>query len=604
MASFEHNMILSASGWRKVFAQSGNEQDFSREIGDENYALSVLAAQAFAEYLCEKKGILQPTIVVAKDTRPTGDEICRAILQALKSLEKISVRFLGVASAPEIMAYAKSADGFIYVSASHNPVGHNGIKFGLCDGGVLSADENAQVKEIFLRKVAGVKSVSEFVKEYREIEIEGILERRDFFKGESLSAYEKFSSEVISAISDEDGREKFFGEFDSILGENKIGVVCDFNGSARTECIDKDFFKKHNVDFLSMNDISGKIAHEIIPEPENLIHVQKFLEETRAKSGGEKFVLGYMCDCDGDRGNLVYWSERENAAKILKAQEVFSLSVLAELSYMAWLLGNDADKGKMAVAVNCPTSMRIDEIAQAFGAKVFRAEVGEANVVNLARELRLQGFVVRILGEGSNGGTITHPSCVRDPLNTVFAIIKLLAIRDRRVGGGEERKGLFHLWCEASGIPYKKDFTLDDIIASLPKYTTTGVSESRALFKVRSRDIALLKKNFQGEFERSFASDSEGFVGKYSITSWSASLTNGTKEVSRAKDFSKSGTGGLKILFYENGSQTPSSFIWMRPSGTEPVFRILCDVKGSDAQKERDLLSWETMLLRKADAEN
>ena len=193
---------------------------------------------------------------------------------------------------------------------------------------------------------------------------------------------------------------------------------------------------------------------------------------------------------------------------------------------------------------------------------------------------------------------------MRDPLNTVFAIIKLLAIKDRRVDGDEERKGLFHLWCDVSGIPYKKVFTLDDIIDSLPKYTTTGVSESRALLKVRSRDIALLKKKFQIEFERSFASDSEGFVGKYSITSWSASLTNGTKEVSHAKDFSKSGTGGLKILFYENGSQVPSSFIWMRPSGTEPVFRILCDVKGSDAQKERDLLSWETMLLRKADAEN
>lgn len=604
MSSLEHNMILSASGWRKVFAQSGNEQDFSREIGEENYALSILASRAFAEYLREKKGIESPAIVVAKDTRPTGDEICRAILQALLRIEKISVRFLGVASAPEIMAYAKSADGFIYVSASHNPVGHNGIKFGLCDGGVLSADENAQVKEIFLREIAGVKNVSEFVREYREIEIEGILERRDFFKGESLSAYEKFSSEVISAISDEGARENFFCEFDSILNENKIGVVCDFNGSARTECIDKKFFEKHNVDFLSMNDVSGKIAHEIIPEPENLVHVQKFLKETRAKSGNEKFVLGYMCDCDGDRGNLVYWSERENAAKILKAQEVFSLSVLAELSYMAWLFGRGAEARKMAVAVNCPTSMRIDEIAKAFGAKVFRAEVGEANVVNLARELRSKGFAVRILGEGSNGGTITHPSCVRDPLNTVFAIIKLLAIRDRRVDGGEEKKGLFHLWCEATGVPYKKDFTLDDIIASLPKYTTTGVSESRALLKVHSRDIALLKKNFQSEFERSFASDSEGFVKKYSITSWSASLTNGTKEVSQASDFSKSGTGGLKILFYEKGSQVPASFIWMRPSGTEPVFRILCDVKGSDAQKEKDLLSWETKLLQKADVEN
>lgn len=599
--SIEHNMILSASGWRKVFAQSGNEQDFSGEIGDENYAISILAAQSFVEYLCEKKSISFPAIVVARDTRPTGSEMCRAILQALKKNGKASVKFLGVAAAPEIMAYAKSASAFIYVSASHNPVGHNGIKFGLCDGGVLSADENAQVKAIFLRKLSEVKNVAEFVREYREIEIEDILGGQERFKGESLAAYETFSSEVVSAISDENKRNQFFDAFDSALRENKIGVVCDFNGSARAACIDKRFFEKHNVAFLSMNDVPGDIAHEIIPEPENLVHVRKFLEETRGRSGNEQFVLGYMCDCDGDRGNLVYWSVRDRAAKILKAQEVFSLSVLAELSYMAWLSERGAETSKMAVVVNGPTSMRIDEIAKHFGAKVFRAEVGEANVVNLARELRLHGYMVRILGEGSNGGTITHPSSVRDPLDTVFAMIKLLAIRDARAKDGTEKKGLFHLWCEAAGIPYKNDFTLDDIMDSLPKYTTTGVSERRAVLNVRSRDIALLKHKFQIEFERLFASDSEGFVQKYSITSWRAFLTNGIKEIRDAADFSKSGTGGLKILFYENGSPNPASFFWMRPSGTEPVFRILCDVKGSDVQKEKDLLSWETKLLQKAD---
>ena len=59
--------------------------------------------------------------------------------------------------------------------------------------------------------------------------------------------------------------------------------------------------------------------------------------------------------------------------------------------------------------------MRIEEIAEAFYASVYRAEVGEANVVNLARSLRDKGFTVPILGEGSNGGNITHPAAVRIP---------------------------------------------------------------------------------------------------------------------------------------------------------------------------------------------
>ena len=87
------------------------------------------------------------------------------------------------------------------------------------------------------------------------------------------------------------------------------------------------------------------------------------------------------------RGNIVYWDEKQKKAVILKAQEVFSLSVLAELTYSIWKNGSDSTF-KPAVAVNCPTSMRIEEIANTLGAQVFRAEVGEANVVNLAREKR------------------------------------------------------------------------------------------------------------------------------------------------------------------------------------------------------------------------
>lgn len=39
----------------------------------------------------------------------------------------------------------------------------------------------------------------------------------------------------------------------------------------------------------------------------------------------------------------------------------------------------------------------------------------------------------------------------------------------------------------------------------------------------------------------------------------------------------------------------------MRGSGTEPVFRILCDVKGDKPTMEAELLQWETELLLQAD---
>ena len=46
-------MILSASGWRKVFAASGNEQDKNKEITEESKAISIVAGAVFFEYIKE-----------------------------------------------------------------------------------------------------------------------------------------------------------------------------------------------------------------------------------------------------------------------------------------------------------------------------------------------------------------------------------------------------------------------------------------------------------------------------------------------------------------------------------------------------------------------
>lgn len=624
----EHKMILSASGWRKVFAQSGDERDATTKIGSDNKALCFLAAESFLEWLDARSGsgrkakasaaILNASkakkrrlkIVVATDTRPTGKECAEYALKAL-CLGGADAVFLGVAAAPEIMAYARSFDAFVYISASHNPIGHNGIKFGLDDGGVLNAAQNLEVRAIFERKLNEAGGAEEVLKRANSAKSAAFLkavskEKVAANKKASLAAYQKFSRLVSSGTENAAAQKKFFDGLKTALKKSKTIVCADFNGSARTLCIDKKFFSECGLKFKAINARPGLIVHEIIPEPENLVHVARFVEETAAKiaesencrktkkaAASKAFktqtIIGYMPDCDGDRGNIVYYSQKEGKAKILKAQEVFALSVLSELSFAA-LRQMAGKKARLAVAVNCPTSMRIEEIAAAFGAKVFRAEVGEANVVNLAREKREAGFEVPILGEGSNGGTITYPASVRDPLNTVMALAKFLAVKEA-----------WELWTKARGIPFKSDYTLDDILDSLPKYTTTGVSEKRAILKIKTSDHAVLKKNFQKVFEDSFKKDSEGLLKKYGIASWKCALTNGTKEKLGASDFSKSEKGGLKILFYEKNSRAPSSFIWMRGSGTEPVFRIMCDVKGKDAKKEKELLAWETKMLAQAD---
>lgn len=591
------NMILSASGWRKVFAVSGEETDTTTEIGIENTCISVLSALVFSDYVKKRTGKRTPTIVLGIDTRPTGPEIANVMIRLLLK-EKVVVRYVGVTAAPEIMAYSKLFDGFIYISASHNPIGHNGIKFGLNDGGVLNGKENALLVEEFKAKCSdefALQNVSRLISVRSQSDLEWVYSESISTKKEALEIYKTFSKNVISSLTNVSLQDKFFDNLKAQIKANPIGIVCDFNGSARTMSIDKEFFAENNLNFYPFNDIPGKIVHEIIPEPENLVYCARKMEELQ-KAGTKDAILGYMPDCDGDRGNIVYWDSKTDSAQILKAQEVFSLSVLAELAFSYWLNKNDSSY-KPAVAVNCPTSMRIDEIAKVFNAKVFRGEVGEANVVNTARLARKEGYTVRILGEGSNGGTITFPSSVRDPINTIFAFIKLLTIKDT-----PEDNGLFHIWCQLSGQEdkYKDDFTLSDVLETLPVYTTTGVSESRAILKISTMDHAKLKGNFQKVFENSFKNGADGLLKKYGISSYKCILTNATTEKVDAKDFSESGKGGLKIQLFEN-SDKPSAFIWMRGSGTEPVFRIMCDVKGNNPDKEKDLLAWETKMLLEAD---
>ncbi|QSI02931.1 phosphoglucomutase [Treponema ruminis] len=604
-------MITSASGWRKVFAISGDENDNTSQISENDSILSGIAAEVFADYIIEKKA--SPVVILGQDTRPTGRAICQAMLKVLVA-KNIRVNYPGIIAAPEIMAYGKSASGFIYISASHNPIGHNGIKFGLDDGGVLNGTENAKLVKALNEKCASpseIERIKAILSEHKSAknanspeeardQANEVIARSQKSKVDAKSAYMAFSKEVISATGDKAGQEVLFSKIKQSISENPLGIIADMNGSARTLSIDKTVFKDAGISYYGINDEPGRIVHAIIPEPENLVWAASEMERLQ-KEGHSEVKLGYMPDCDGDRGNIVFWNEKTGKAEVLKAQEVFALSVLSELSYMKYLdevSGSNYGKN-LAVAANCPTSMRIDEVTKAFGASLFRAEVGEANVVNLARKKRDEGFTVRILGEGSNGGNITHPAAVRDPLNTIFALVKLLVLRDSEEGG-KKIKGLFHIWCDSQNLPYNNDFTLLDVIETLPVYTTTGVAEERAILKIKTTDHSVLKANFQKIFEEEWNCKKSQLSSKYGIEAYEAIGTNGTEENRKLTDYSKNGKGGLKILF-TGKDKLPLAYIWMRGSGTEPVFRVLCDVKGNNSAEEHELLDWERSMILKAD---
>jgi phosphoglucomutase len=615
-------MILSASGWRGIFAADGGEESAVPEISASHRLIAAGAAGVFAAWLKSPDGGAEvreaPLVAVGTDTRPTGPAIADAVISALLS-SGCRACYAGVTAAPEIMSYARSlgeaggraprgaeaAIGFIYISASHNPLGHNGLKFGLADGGVLPGNDTALLIEKFRALMAApdrIPRLTGLLGRANPQELGKLYQETPAVKRNAYSAYLNFTARVACG----DGSlEKAIREG---VRERPLGFACDFNGSARTLSIDREFLGSLGLGFHAINDRPGGIAHRIVPEGESLEPCRLFLEELHRKD--PSVILGYVPDCDGDRGNLVIWDEAAKRARSLEAQEVFALACVGELAHLVWI-GESGGEGagglrKAALAVNDPTSLRVDRIARAFGAELFRAEVGEANVVSLARKLREQGYTVRILGEGSAGGNITHPSAVRDPINTALSLIKLLSVRRGKAGGRKGAgPGFFRIWLDRSGqgASYREDFNLSDVISSLPRFATTGAYESEAVLKVKAADHGVLKDRYQTVFLREWESRKAELEQRYGIRGWEAAVYNGTVERRGVSRFGEAGRGGLKINFLDRDN-VPVAAIWMRGSATEPVFRIMADVEiagGRDKDLERDLIFWQRRMVSEAD---
>ena len=554
--------ILSASGYRHVFAKSGDEEDSQAEIKGEDVIIVTLITKAYFEHLKLKN----PRILLGIDARPTGKTIAAIAIRTLIALGA-EVKYLFISAAPEIMAYSNdNFDSFYYISASHNPIGHNGFKFGR-KGGVFSAKEANELTASLKAMLNNVENINTALalglsadnKKYESV-LSNVVEE----KSKALRYYRSF---VLKTA-----------EVDSTFKAD-VGIVADFNGSARALSIDREFLEEIGCSFSAINDKAGCVAHAIVPEGKNLIPCRDYLEKMNKKD--KRFILGYTPDNDGDRGNFVYITDKGEAS-ILEAQEVFALVVAIEVADLSLKKSKN-----IAVAVNGPTSERIDTLAQAFGAKVFRAEVGEANVVNLASELRDKGYTVHVLGEGSNGGNITQPAKVRDPLNSVMTILKLFG-----------NKELYNYLRRKLGFS-EGEASISGVIEALPVYTTTGAFSSLAKMHIKHPDYKALKSAFEKLLSAEFKSQE---LDKYGIVSYEIHQTEKTEERIGEGNAFRSGEckGGLKVVFLSKEGEH-LAYMWTRPSGTEPLLRVLVDVKGDNPLLHDKLLSFIRTLIAEAD---
>ena len=104
--------------------------------------------RAFVRFLREDEKIENPTILIGRDGRESGPEIRKVIL---KELENLGVNAVDgdILPTPTVLFSVRkhNYDGGIIITASHNPIEYNGLKFVNNKGLFLEEDEAKKINE-------------------------------------------------------------------------------------------------------------------------------------------------------------------------------------------------------------------------------------------------------------------------------------------------------------------------------------------------------------------------------------------------------------------------------------------------------------------------
>jgi phosphoglucosamine mutase len=99
-------------------------------------------------YVLTKDSQEKPRVIVGRDTRISGHMLENALIAGVLSTG-VEVMTLGVISTPGVayLTRVMNANGGVMISASHNPVEDNGIKFFGADGYKLTEEQEDEIEK-------------------------------------------------------------------------------------------------------------------------------------------------------------------------------------------------------------------------------------------------------------------------------------------------------------------------------------------------------------------------------------------------------------------------------------------------------------------------
>ncbi len=266
--------------------------------------------------------------VIVRDTRASGNFIMHALASGL-AMHGISVELAGIlpTAAASMLAFTQGSLGIV-VSASHNPAQYNGIKFFTPKGEKLSKSEEATIERFFAKRCSCEAS-------FASIGFNENAEKR----------YLEFLSKL------------------SIKNDFNIAIDCA-NGAA--SYIAKKLFSK----------AAGK-THFTACEPDgyNINANCGALYPASISSFVEKVSADFGFAFDGDADRLLVCDEK---AKALAGEHLIA-------AFAKWLLRKSSKK---CIVTTKLSNSALDEYLAEQGIKVYRSNVGDANVYALMKKTK------------------------------------------------------------------------------------------------------------------------------------------------------------------------------------------------------------------------
>ena len=319
----------------------------------------------------------RPSVVLGRDARTSGPMFARAATAGLMSVG-VDVIDLGMVPTPTVqlaVEYHHAGAGLI-LTASHNPIEWNALKFVGPDGIFLDAEAGSVVGG--LAEQGPPRAGWNRLGAVREDP--GAIDRH-------LNAILALPVVDVEAIR----KRGFNVALDCVRGAGATAIVPLLE---RLSC------RVHGINL----EPDGLFPHAPEPVPENLGDLSRLVRETGAD-------VGLAVDPDVDRLALV-----DETGQPIGEDYTLAFAVKAVLD------GRISAAEIPTVVVNLSTSLVVEDAARAAGARFIRAPVGEANVARAIRDER-----ATIGGEGNGGVMFPALHIGRDGPLGVALILHLLA---------------------------------------------------------------------------------------------------------------------------------------------------------------------------------